>query len=278
MDIYELALNFKKKRELQGISEDFLIKIIEKELEKRRYLYEKIEKAKNFKMLKRDKDFLYFFKEIRKTLHDIFGVFAPKDLEKIYEIIYDKDKSTKEKIIEILMINVSTKERLNFYSEIYSKIFIEDPIEIMDLASGLNPISIYLSDKKPKRYYFVDLSEDIIEINTIILKEIGIEPYGYVIDISDLNNDVIRRHYQYIFLWKTIPVLEKIDRKLPYNLLSVLDFDYLVVSFSQKSLGKMKGIGKYWRYWIKRVSNRLGYKIIKEFDIPYEFFVVIKKS
>jgi len=278
MDIYELVLNFKKKKELRGISEDFLIKIIERELEKRKYLYEKIEKAKNFKVLKRDQDFLYFFKEIRKILHDVFGVFAPKDLEKIYKIIYDEEKSLEEKIIEILMINVSTKERLNFYKEVYSKIFIEDPIEIMDLASGLNPISIYFSDKKPKKYYFVDLSEDIIEINTIILKEMGIEPCGYVLDISDLENEVIRRHYQYIFLWKTIPVLEKIDRKLPYNLLSVLDFDYLVVSFSQKSLGKMRGIGRYWRYWIKRVSNKLGYKIIKEFDIPYEFFVLIKKS
>jgi len=278
MDIYELALNFKKKKELRGISEDFLIKIIKRELEKRKYLYEKIEKAKNFKVLKRDQDFLYFFKEIRKLLHDVFGVFAPKDLEKIYKIIYDEEKSLEEKIIEILMINVSTKERLNFYKEIYSKVFIEDPIEIMDLASGLNPISIYFSDKKPKKYYFVDLSEDIIEINTVILKEIGIEAYGYVLDISDLKNEVIRKHYQYIFLWKTIPVLEKIDRKLPYNLLSVLDFDYLVVSFSQKSLGKMRGIGRYWRYWIKKVSNKLGYKIIREFDIPYEFFVLIKKS
>jgi len=278
MDIYELALNFKKKKELRGISEDFLVKIIERELTKREYLYEKIKKAKNFKILKKDAEFLYFFKEIRKILHDIFGVFAPKDLEKIYKIIYDEERSLEERIIEILMMNVSVKERLNFYKEIYSKIFIEDPVEIMDLASGLNPISIYFSDKKPRDYYFVDLSEDIIEINTIILKEMGIEPHGYVLDISDLENEIIRRHYQYIFLWKTIPVLEKIDRRLPYNLLSVLDFDYLVVSFSQKSLGKMRGIGRYWRYWIKRVSKRLGYEIVKEFDIPYEFFVLIKKS
>lgn len=273
-----MALNFKKKKELRGISDDFLVKIIERELAKRKYLYEKVRKAKNFKVLKKDEDFLYFFKEIRKILHDIFGVFAPKDLEKIYKIIYDEEKSLEERIIEILMMNVSVKERLNFYKEIYSKIFIEDPIEIMDLASGLNPISIYFSEKKPRDYYFTDLSEDIIEINTIILKEMNIGPHGFVLDISDLENEIIRRHYQYIFLWKTIPVLEKIDRKLPYNLLSVLDFDYLVISFSQKSLGKMRGIGKYWRYWIKRVSKKLGYEIIKEFDIPYEFFVLIKKS
>ncbi len=147
----------------------------------------------------------------------------------------------------------------------------------MDLAAGLNPISIYFSDKKPKVYHFVDLSEDIIEINTILLKEMGIEPRGYVLDIMDLENEIIRKHYQYVFLWKTIPVLEKLDRKFPYRILSNIDFDYLILSFPQKSLGKMRSIGRYWRYWIKRVAKNLNYKVVKEFDIPYEFFIVLKK-
>jgi len=275
--LYELVLNIKNKKELRGISEDFLIKIIKKELKKRPYLYEKIKNSKNFKILKRDGDFVYFFKEIRKILHEAFGVFAPKDLREIYRIVYD-EIPIEEKIIQILMINLSTKERLNFYKEIYSKIFIEDPIEIMDLASGLNPISIFFSDKKPRKYYFIDLLEDIIEINTVILKDMGIEPYGYVLDITDLDNDIIKRHYQYVFLWKTIPILEKLDRRLPYSLLSNIDFDYLIVSFPQKSLGKMRSIGRFWRYWIRRVAKNLNYEIIREFDIPYEFFVVIRKK
>lgn len=276
MDLYEVLLNIKNKKELRNLSEDFLYNLLIRELKSRKNIFEKIEKAKNFKELKRDEEFLYFFKEIRKKIHETFGVFAPKDLRRIYKILYE-DLSLEEKIIEILMLSLSTKERLNFYKEIYKKIFLEDPVEIMDLASGLNPISIFFSDKKPKRYFFVDISEDIIDINYTILKQLNIEPIGYCSDISNFNKDFLKRKYQYIFLWKTIPILEKIDKKLPINLLSILDFDYIVISFPQKSLGKIKKLGLAWRYWIKKVAKKLNYKIIEEFDIPYEFFIILSK-
>ncbi|MEM1782645.1 MAG: hypothetical protein QW483_02070, partial [Nanopusillaceae archaeon] len=180
-------------------------------------------------------------------------------------------------IIEILMLSLSTKERLNFYKEIYNKIFLEEPIEIMDLASGLNPISIFFSDKKPKKYYFVDISEDIVDLNYIILKQLNVEPIGYCYDISDLKKEFLRNKYQYVFLWKTIPILEKINKKLPIDLLKILDFDYIVISFPQKSLGKTRNLGLAWKYWIRKVVRNLNYKIVKEFSIPYEFFVVVSK-
>lgn len=105
----------------------------------------------------------------------------------------------------------------------------------------------------------------------------NIENEGWLIDLLD-PDDRIFKHYQYIFFWKIFPILEKYDFYSPRNLLSKLDFDYLIISFPQKSIGRKRNLGLAWRYKIKRfVTYKLKYKIIKEFDIPYEYFIIIKK-
>ncbi|BFI73602.1 hypothetical protein YN1_5890 [Nanoarchaeota archaeon] len=277
MELYEIINEIKKKKELRNISDIVIEKIVKDELNKKKYLYEKIKKAKSIKQLKNDEDFYIFFKEIRKILHEIYGLFTPKEDKYIDKILFNEELSLEEKIIQLLMLSKSTSERLNFYKEIYNNIFLEDPDNILDLASGLNPISIYFSEKKPKKYYYVDISEKILDINYKILKEIGIDNEGWLIDLLDPDKRIFN-HYQYIFFWKIFPLLEKYDYYAPRNLLSNLDFDYLIISFSQKSLGKKKNLGLAWRYKIKRfITYKLKYNIVKEFDIPYEYFIIVKK-
>jgi hypothetical protein len=227
--------------------------------------------------LKNDEEFYLLFKEVRRILHELYGLYTPKEDREIDRILFNDEMTLEQKIIELLMLTRSTAERINFYKEIYKNIFIEKPVEILDLASGLNPISIYFSDQKPKKYYYVDISEKILDINYQILKELNIENEGWLIDLLD-PDDRIFRHYQYIFFWKIFPILEKYDFYAPRNLLSKLDFDYLIISFPQKSLGKKRNLGLAWRYKIKRfIVYKLKYKIIKEFDIPYEYFIIVKK-
>ncbi|MGC9133026.1 MAG: hypothetical protein ACP5GJ_01305 [Nanopusillaceae archaeon] len=277
MELYEIINEIKRKKELRNVSDIVIEKIIKDELNKRKYLYEKIKKAKNIKQLKNDEEFYLFFKEIRKILHEIYGLFTPKEDKQIDKIIFNDELSLEEKIIQLLMLSRSTAERLNFYKEIYNSIFIEDPETILDLASGLNPISIYFSEKKPKKYIYVDISEKILDINYRILKEIGIENEGWLIDLLDPDKRIFD-HYQYIFFWKIFPLLEKYNYYAPRNLIANLDFDYLIISFPQKSIGRKRNLGLAWRYKIKRfVTYKLKYKIVKEFDIPYEYFIIIKK-
>jgi hypothetical protein len=277
MELYEIINEIKRKKELRNVSDIVIEKIIKDELNKRKYLYEKIKKAKNIKQLKNDEEFYLFFKEIRKILHEIYGLFTPKEDKQIDKIIFNDELSLEEKIIQLLMLSRSTAERLNFYKEIYNSIFIEDPETILDLASGLNPISIYFSEKKPKKYIYVDISEKILDINYRILKEIGIENEGWLIDLLDPDKRIFD-HYKYIFFWKIFPLLEKYNYYAPRNLIANLDFDYLIISFPQKSIGRKRNLGLAWRYKIKRfVTYKLKYKIVKEFDIPYEYFIIIKK-
>jgi len=277
MELFEIINEIKNKKELRNISDKVVENILKRELRKKQYLYKKLSSIKNIKQLKNDEEFYLLFKEVRRILHELYGLYTPKEDKEIDKILFNNEMTLEQKIIELLMLTRSTSERLNFYKEIYKNIFIEKPVEILDLASGLNPISIYFSDQKPKKYYYVDISEKILDINYQILKELNIENEGWLIDLLD-PDDRIFRHYQYIFFWKIFPILEKYDFYAPRNLLSKLDFDYLIISFPQKSLGKKRNLGLAWRYKIKRfITYKLKYKIIKEFDIPYEYFLIVGK-
>ncbi|EOD42764.1 rRNA (guanine(1405)-N(7))-methyltransferase [Candidatus Nanobsidianus stetteri] len=277
MELFEIINEIKNKKELRNISDKVVENILKRELRKKQYLYEKLSSIKSIKQLKNDEEFYLLFKEVRRILHELYGLYTPKEDKEIDKILFNDEITLEQKIIELLMLTRSTAERLNFYKEIYKNIFIEKPLEILDLASGLNPISIYFSDQKPKKYYYVDISEKILDINYQILKELNIENEGWLIDLLD-PDDRIFGHYQYIFFWKIFPILEKYDFYAPRNLLSKLDFDYLIISFPQKSLGKKRNLGLAWRYKIKRfVTYKLKYKVVKEFDIPYEYFVIIRK-
>jgi len=277
MELSEIISEIKNKKELRNISDKVVENILKRELRKRQYLYKRLSLIKNIKQLKNDEEFYLLFKEVRRILHELYGLYTPKEDKEIDKILFNNEMTLEQKIIELLMLTRSTAERINFYKEIYKNIFIEKPLEILDLASGLNPISIYFSDQKPKKYYYVDISEKILDINYKILKELNIENEGWLIDLLD-PYDRIFRHYQYIFFWKIFPILEKYDFYAPRNLLSKLDFDYLIISFPQKSIGKKRNLGLAWRYKIKRfVTYKLKYKIIKEFDIPYEYFIIVGK-
>jgi len=277
MELFEIINEIKNKKELRNISDKVVENILKRELRKKQYLYKRLSSIKNIKQLKNDEEFYLLFKEVRRILHELYGLYTPKEDKEIDKILFNNEMTLEQKIIELLMLTRSTSERLNFYKEIYKNIFIEKPVEILDLASGLNPISIYFSDQKPKKYYYVDISEKILDINYQILKELNIENEGWLIDLLD-PDDRIFRHYQYIFFWKIFPILEKYDFYAPRNLLSKLDFDYLIISFPQKSLGKKRNLGLAWRYKIKRfITYKLKYKIIKEFDIPYEYFLIVGK-
>jgi len=277
MELSEIINEIKNKKELRNISDKVVENILKRELKKRQHLYEKLPLIKNIRQLKNDEEFYLLFKEVRRILHELYGLYTPKEDKEIDKILFNNEMALEQKIIELLMLTRSTAERINFYKEIYKNIFIEKPLEILDLASGLNPISIYFSDQKPKKYYYVDISEKILDINYQILKELNIENEGWLIDLLD-PDDRIFRYYQYIFFWKIFPILEKYDFYAPRNLLSKLDFDYLIISFPQKSIGKRRNLGLAWRYKIKRfVTYKLKYKVIKEFDIPYEYFIIVGK-
>jgi len=277
MELFEIINEIKNKKELRNISDKVVENILKRELRKKQYLYKKLYSIKNIKQLKNDEEFYLLFKEVRRILHELYGLYTPKEDKEIDKILFNNEMALEQKIIELLMLTRSTAERINFYKEIYKNIFIEKPVEILDLASGLNPISIYFSDQKPKKYYYVDISEKILDINYQILKELNIENEGWLIDLLD-PDDRIFKHFQYIFFWKIFPILEKYDFYAPRNLLSKLDFDYLIISFPQKSIGKKRNLGLAWRYKIKRfITYKLKYKVIKEFDIPYEYFIIVGK-
>jgi len=189
MELFEIINEIKNKKELRNISDKVVENILKRELRKKQYLYKKLSSIKSIKQLKNDEEFYLLFKEVRRILHELYGLYTPKEDREIDRILFNDEMTLEQKIIELLMLTRSTAERLNFYKEIYKNIFIEKPLEILDLASGLNPISIYFSNQKPKKYYYVDISEKILDINYQILKELNIENEGWLIDLLDQDDN-----------------------------------------------------------------------------------------
>ena len=128
-----------------------------------------------------------------------------KELRELYEgQLFKKNFDCNFK--KALLYHRSSKERYNFYDTIYKKLepYLED--EIIDLGCGLNPFSIVFMKKKPKKYYAIDINEDIIRILNNCKKEFkakGVELEAIKHDaIFDLKTLEINSKSSTIFLFK----------------------------------------------------------------------------
>ena len=112
---------------------------------------EKIIKSKKFKEV---------VKQIRKEIGIVYGSFLTSNFSK-KEKILDVCDNLKESF-KLLKLHKSTRERVDFYDEIYTKIFNWYlPKKIGDLACGLNPVSYcFISDKfgMGVKYFASDLN------------------------------------------------------------------------------------------------------------------------
>ena len=163
MGINALIKSIKGKKNL-GIDDKYVIEILDKYLknQKIKELFEKDEK-----FIFKNKEFKKLVKEIRKELYKIHGLYQVKKQSKKQELLNKLQKAKnideiKEISIEILKQHTSSRERLNNYKKLYSEILKIKPKSILDLASGLNPCSIVLSNFKGD-YYAYEISRDDVQ-------------------------------------------------------------------------------------------------------------------
>ncbi len=195
-----------------------------------------------------------------------------------------------EDVENILKKNLSTKERINFYETIYSKIFeitskgLENKNEftIIDLGCGLNPLSyIYLEKIGIKaRYLAIDVNKKAIEIVKKFFEISGREGKAIIENIFNIENivDLIRKEKKprIVFLFKVIDALEIVERNFSKILLMEIKkyVDVIVISFPLKALGGKKPIYAK-RTWIKKFLAE-HFEILGEFSIPNELFIIVR--
>ncbi len=249
MEIKEFTKKLKQKRELNDMDDSFIENRIKDYIKKN-----KLEKKFKIPGFSKTSAYKKMFKALRKDLREIYGVFRSKTF----------------------MENPSIKERLVYYKEIYHKIFsiTGKPKKILDLGCGLNPLSYKYMDHKPY-YYACDISENDLKKVREYFRRNKVKGKVFTFDLvyGDYN-DLPKANV--CFLFKTLEALEQIKNNISKDIIKNLDCDWIVASFSKKSLSG-KRIKKAGRAWLRRLLKKLDlhYKI---FDIGNEIFFVIKKE
>ncbi len=251
-----------KSKKYSSLSDD----IIEQEINS---FLRKKPKAKDKKIIK----------EVKARLHKIYGSFQVKKKKK-RDVLLEELKQNPNSIDlhrKILETNLSTKERLKAYNTLYYRIFqiTKKPKSILDLGSGINPISYPFLECNPK-YTAIEIDQDDVNFINEYFKIKNIKGTAF---LKTINKDKIKElpKTDITFLFKILDPLEsKKGHKFSEELIKAIKSKYIVASFSTKTVSNK--MMKYPRRgWFEQLLNRLKYKfrIVKTQN---EFYYVIQKS
>lgn len=195
------------------------------------------------------------------------------------KILTPKDKDVKW----FLNKHVSTKERLTYYEEVYSKVLKGfTKVSVIDLGAGINGISYEYFGKVGKQVNYVGIESvgQLVELTNRYFKKKKLN--GKVIQKSLFELNKIKRLIKkqgkprVCFLFKTVDSLEMLKRdyskKLLLNIVPLVD--RMVVSFAMRSLFK-KQIFKVRREWaINFIRDK--FEILEDFELGGERYISFK--
>ncbi len=240
MTLQEIAEDIKGKRSLSDIDDEFLKSRILERIDKY-----KIDINEDFKKLKRKDRYREFFKDIRKTLRKVYGVYR--------EIKEKRSKNTYEQI----------KGRIGNFNS------------ILDIGCGLSPLEYIEIFGKDKTYYLTDISKENIKEVKLYMQKNKIKGKAFILNAFDNYNDKLPKA-EIVFLFRMLESLETIEKGSSERLFKKLKAKKILVSFSKIALSKGGGIKKKGRSWFRRMLSKNGYSF-EDFDLEDEiFFLIIK--
>lgn len=197
------------------ISEAFKERLIAKIAASKKYraLYPKtIERVVKNVLIKHSADEDEAGKKARNLLHQIWGIFYPTrpDFPKLLETFKSEikaGKNIKEAILSILKLHASTKERIPLLNDFYEKIFqiTGKPKTILDLASGLNPLTYFWLPEGIKCHAY-DIDREQAEFLTSIFNFLEID--NVKIGLGDVFIDQFPKA-DIVFLFKILPLIRQ---------------------------------------------------------------------
>jgi 16S rRNA (guanine(1405)-N(7))-methyltransferase len=181
-------------------------------------------------------------KKAKNLLHQAWGAYF--DNRPNFKKILDSfDGKTKQAILPLLSLQSSTKERIPTLNDFYKDIFkvTGKPKTIVDLGSGLNPLTFLWMDlAKDAKYFAFDIDKNQAEFLKSIFKILNINQVK--IGLGDILVDEFPKA-DVAFFFKVLPLLEHQQKGSSLPVLQKQDSKFLVVSFPTKSIsGKQKGM------------------------------------
>ncbi len=283
---YQLIQSIKSKKELSGLDDDFITLKVDKIFGADHTLKKKFDAAKDFSQFCRSKEYESLLKRIRKELRAIYGVFQQEGSNRdglLKKLRITTDQNEKNRIItSILGSHTSTKERLPYYDEIYSKLCSEiKPKIVIDLGCGMNPLaySYFVKYNCTPKIIASDISKDDMQFLTQCFTTTQIPGKAIALDLTkdadieklrDLKGDVT-------LLLKLLDSLEEARRHISYKIFDAITTPWIIASFPTKSLGGKKNIARAGRTWFERLLGRKE-MTWETFSCENELFYVIKRK
>jgi len=247
-------------------------------------LIKKITKKKEFSGLPEEdveKAFRKFNKEnysneekmklTRKLLREAFSSFSSQKLLNL------KDKSPEW----VLRKHLSTRERLPYYKEIYSRILenIGD-CSIIDLGAGVNGFS-YDFFGKDINYIAIEGIKQLVDLMNFYFKKENKKAKAYHLSLFELEKikKLIKKikGKKVVLLFKTVDSLEMLERNYSKKLLKEIVplADKVVVSFATESFVKRKKFHAK-RNWLLEFIKE-NFALLDEFKFGGESYLAIGK-
>lgn len=272
----ELISKIKEKKEISGIDTQLVKDQIKKECAKDAKLLDLLvqgKKAPQKQVLKR----------VRAELHRVHGSFND-DLKKRTKLL-KKYKETKNEdvLIELLKTHTSTAERLSIYENLYNNLFdlTMIPTSILDLGSGINPLSLVFSKLEEVEYIASDISSHDLEVvNTFF--SLHDRYHGSTVSLNlfnakDKNIFMNIPTVDICFLFKVLEVIEQSQsHKISEKIIVDVPATWVVVSFPVQTVSGKKMRHPH-RGWIEQMLKRLKYSY-ELLSYSSEIFYIINKQ
>ncbi len=244
MDIEAFIRKVKEKKELRGVSDDFIRELITARLKKS-------------KEPTSEKDEKIFLKMIRAELRMHTGRFHRK---------ITSSKSSEE---ELLASHTSTEERKSHYAALNALVSRYAPHSILDVGCGLNPL---IMAKKGITYYACDIHQSEIDRINEHFKKQGITGRAFTADIRTYSEFPSA---DLSLALKVVDILDTKGRSNAESLLKRLPSKVCIVSFATKKISG-KSMARPRRYWLEKMLARLNYTY-EVHETPNEVFYCITK-
>lgn len=224
-------------------------------------------------------------KAVRSKLHQVAASYLERPidysawLERLHTLPRDRQHpQVKAFCLEMMRLHTSTRERLPYLEAFYQQALAPvGPIHsLLDLASGLNPLAIPWLPLAPDAQIVAwEIFADMVDFLNHFFTHLEITGQA---ELRDLSTTLPTQPFQVVFLLKTLPCLEQLDKTLSRRLVESIPADYLLVSFPTYSLG---GRGKGMRVnYAQRFEQLVADKpwTIWRFDFPTELAFLVHKG
>lgn len=222
-------------------------------------------------------------KATKNKLHQVGGAYFTASLhyqDWLAELKQAENPAIFEQVCwKVMERHASTRERLPFVKEFYAGLFSPLPPvhSILDVACGLNPLSIPWMPLTPATYYQAcDIYADMVEFVGEYMKLL---PVDGQVEVCDVVAQPPAEAFDLALILKAIPCLEQIDKQAGARLLDGLNARYLAISFPAKSLGgRSKGMLETYETRFEELAAGRDWNVLARLEFATELLFVVRCS